>query len=76
MSIDSRIILIPVCSLLVVISFVIMSVFHKLIRSGDSLSVEQFTRTKNVAMIMLAIDVIMLVTVSVYLVLALRNKTR
>jgi hypothetical protein len=76
MSNTIKLILIPLCALLVVISFVIMSVFHKLIRNGDSLSVEQFRRTKTVATIMLSIVVIMLAVITVYLVLMLKGRMR
>ena len=69
-------ILVPLCGILVLLSLIVMSVFHRLIRKGDELDADQLRRTRSFATIMLVLIVIALMAVTIYLFVTLRKLTR
>ncbi|MBQ6654214.1 MAG: hypothetical protein IJM79_01665 [Erysipelotrichaceae bacterium] len=67
-----KLMLVPICGMLVLLSLIVMAAFKRLIGRIDEMTVEQIRRTKLFATTVLIIVVTSLALISVYLIMVFR----
>ena len=67
-----KLMLVPICGMLVLLSLIVMAAFKRLIGRIDEMTVEQIRRTKLFATTVLNIVVTTLALISVYLIMVFR----